>query len=861
MSGLDTGQIGLQLLKNDERLRQVIQSIFNTYNYNDDITGSDSINNSIYWKDSPNIRSDISIDSSPTRVKYFNALTRFAKPDAVKSNLVNELLKDQAAFIGDSVIDDYEADGSSFVSSSFAFTFKDLPSLKTTVTSVDSTRSFLPDKVESNSDSFVFKVVDFIDSLFKDLGVNPNNGSTNSAAQSFLSNLPLIATKPESPPIQINLFVTEDNADDLVISDNYIYLQKTGLITLQDENLDLGDFLSNVIPVGETIGSLSVQANGEFVYQAANNDPSIQSLLVDETLVDTFNVQTVNGVNFLVGVVINGSADITNAIVSDGYLAGSTVFADEDGDFVLDWFDANDDGLWNLGEGESWTITDQNGNISFDFGSSTATLVTIGGTDVSTGLPFTANLVSPPGTSVINPITTLVSAIIEQSGGLDGKTQQEIASAVQSSQEIVASALGLPNDLDLSSFDPLAILNDPNADPDLVGIALSTQQKAVQIANLMVIAEVSGVDNEIVISNIADLVQGIAEDSNQPILLDLTSTDVIASALTVVNEDGVYIAPIDAVITNLSATNEQIQSSQDLESIVQTQTIVQSDLAESIDNALSSDQPSWIGSASIIINENIEPDTSIAQYSLIGFPEDQGPVSYAIVSAVSNTLTDSTQFFGVDENTGVISTSLDDANFNYESGEISFTVQLSAFGEESDAPISSTQFVVYLKDINESPVATFADDQEVYESSSLAINLTAFDEDVIDAVEDLRFELVGDDVPGLSTSFDGSWTFDASVGAYDYLANGQLLNIPITYKVADSAGLSDQQSIYISILGTNDVPTVSIVDVVAGIVESSTLSDSGSIAFADLDLTDTPTATEATSSVSAVLADGNALTV
>ena len=269
VSSLDSGQIGLQLLKNDERLRQVIQSIFNTYNYNDDITGSDSINNSIYWKDSPNIRSDISIDSSSTRGKYFNALTRFAKPEAVKSNLVNELLKDQAAFIGDSVIDDYEADGSSFLSSSFAFTFKDLPSLKTTVTSVDSTRSFLPDKVESNSDSFVFKVVDFIDSLFKDLGVNPNNGSTISAAQSFLSNLPLIASKPESSPIQINLFVTEDNADDLVISDNYIYLQKTGLITLQDENLDLGDFLSNVIPVGETIGSLSVQANGEFVYQAA----------------------------------------------------------------------------------------------------------------------------------------------------------------------------------------------------------------------------------------------------------------------------------------------------------------------------------------------------------------------------------------------------------------------------------------------------------------------------------------------------------------------------------------------------------------------------------------------------------------
>ena len=52
------------------------------------------------------------------------------------------------------------------------------------------------------------------------------------------------------------------------------------------------------------------------------------------------------------------------------------------------------------------------------------------------------------------------------------------------------------------------------------------------------------------------------------------------------------------------------------------------------------------------------------------------------------------------------------------------------------------------------------------------------------------------------------------------------------------------------------ISTLTATAVTGAITEGSVLSDSGSIAFADLDLTDTPTATEATSSVSAVLADG-----
>ena len=52
------------------------------------------------------------------------------------------------------------------------------------------------------------------------------------------------------------------------------------------------------------------------------------------------------------------------------------------------------------------------------------------------------------------------------------------------------------------------------------------------------------------------------------------------------------------------------------------------------------------------------------------------------------------------------------------------------------------------------------------------------------------------------------------------------------------------------------MPTLTATEVSGDITEGTTLNDSGSISFEDLDLTDTPTATEATKSVTALLADG-----
>jgi Ca2+-binding RTX toxin-like protein len=108
----------------------------------------------------------------------------------------------------------------------------------------------------------------------------------------------------------------------------------------------------------------------------------------------------------------------------DGYLSGATIFADEDGDLILD-------------AGELSTTSDADGFGDFLFSGSP--LVAFGGTDVSTGLPFEGILVAPAGSTVINPLTSLLYF-------MSGDSQ---------AQEKIATAFGLDPNLNFTQFDPI----------------------------------------------------------------------------------------------------------------------------------------------------------------------------------------------------------------------------------------------------------------------------------------------------------------------------------------------------------------------------------------------------------------------
>lgn len=86
----------------------------------------------------------------------------------------------------------------------------------------------------------------------------------------------------------------------------------------------------------------------------------------------------------------------TSGVAVDGYLSGSTVLCDTDGNGSYD-------------AGEVTALTDAVGEFKFPQGC-TAALVAKGGTNIDTGLPFVGVLKAPANATVVTPLTTLIAA-------------------------------------------------------------------------------------------------------------------------------------------------------------------------------------------------------------------------------------------------------------------------------------------------------------------------------------------------------------------------------------------------------------------------------------------------------------------
>lgn len=163
-------------------------------------------------------------------------------------------------------------------------------------------------------------------------------------------------------------------------------------------------------------------------------------------------------------------------VVFDGYIDGGTVF-----------FDANNNG--KLDPDEPSTTTGQDGRFFFNFPVSLfdknhdgrlapeeGVIAVKGGIDISTGLLFKGALSAPLGASVITPLTTLISAALEQ-------YPQETAEGAQSK---IKAGLGISNSVDLNHYDPLASLlaNDGSA-LKVMNAAAMVQDTGVQVSALL----------------------------------------------------------------------------------------------------------------------------------------------------------------------------------------------------------------------------------------------------------------------------------------------------------------------------------------------------------------------------------------
>ncbi|MGN7161565.1 cadherin-like domain-containing protein [Sphingomonas sp. SAFR-052] len=219
-------------------------------------------------------------------------------------------------------------------------------------------------------------------------------------------------------------------------------------------------------------------------------------------------------------------AQVTQGVVIDGYVAGARIF-----------FDANGNGAYD--EGEVVATTDAQGRFTL-VGEPVGTMIALGGVNTDTGLPNTIPLKAPAGSTAVTPLTTLVAELTQT--GVD----------VATAQAQVARAFGLPEGVNLGSFDFLA----PTADP---AIGFAIQKVATQIATVMIQAQAAGVSATAVSAQIAQLTTTGAVDLGNPTQL--------ANVLVAAGTDASVAA---AAAQKTAAINQAVASATTPDALVDT---------------------------------------------------------------------------------------------------------------------------------------------------------------------------------------------------------------------------------------------------------------------------------------------------
>ena len=195
----------------------------------------------------------------------------------------------------------------------------------------------------------------------------------------------------------------------------------------------------------------------------------------------------------------NDAVSFASGVVADGYVRGASVY-----------IDTNRNGTADPGTDYFVGTTDAGGNFFIPTGAPSGSIIAIGGVNIDTGVPNTMPLKAPEGSTTINPLTTLVEAVVQASGG----TTSAAAAAAA-----VATNLGLtvPAGQTLLGYDPFSAGD------------LTAQKAAAQVATIITLAEnaVAGAGSAVVSNLVAELNNASSSGST----LNLADSSTIDSML------------------------------------------------------------------------------------------------------------------------------------------------------------------------------------------------------------------------------------------------------------------------------------------------------------------------------------------
>ena len=219
----------------------------------------------------------------------------------------------------------------------------------------------------------------------------------------------------------------------------------------------------------------------------------------------------------------NDASNLLRGFVADGYLYGASIFIDTNENGIAE---AQEDTGLRTGVDGSFQLT------GFDL---SKPIIAVGGINTDTGLANMLTMRAPAGSLTINPLTTLVQAMVA-SDTSNSSTSVKTAHA----SAVLASALGLPTGTDLSRYDPLSSNSE---------VALMAQKAAAQVATLAHLVSNSPTEQTALVNALA------TQMSNNTSRLDLSDTVLITNVLRTAGISGANEENVANALGLLAAAN------------------------------------------------------------------------------------------------------------------------------------------------------------------------------------------------------------------------------------------------------------------------------------------------------------------
>ena len=639
--------------------------------------------------------------------------------------------------------------------------------------------------------------------------------------------------------------VTEESAETLTVS---------GALAISDEDTDEASFTAETIT--GTYGSLTIDAEGNWSYEADNSQTEIQELGDGDSLTETLTVQAVDGTNKEIVITINGtndaaqiSGDDSGAVTEDsadtltvsGALAISDTDADEDsftaetvagtyGSLTID-----EDGNWSyeadnnqaeiqaLGSGD--TLTDTLTVQAID-GTTHEIIITINGTndDAQISGDDSGTVTEDDAESLTTSGVLSVTDTDSDEASFTAETVTGTYGSLTIDAEGNWSYSADNNQSDVQSLGDGDQLTDRVTVRTLDG---TTREISITINGTNDAAQVSGDDSGSVAEDAADTLTTSG-------VLSVTDTDSDEASFTAETITGTYGSlTIDADGSwsyEADNTQSEIQSLGDEESLTDTLTVQTLDgttreIAITINGSNDAAQISGDEAASLTEDSD---DTLTASGSLSITDTDADEASFA-----SDTITGTYGSLTIDS----------DGNWSYEADNGQSDIQALGDGDQLTDTLTvravdgtTQEIVITINGTNDVAQISGDDTGSVTEDSadtltvsgSLSVTDTDSDE------SSFTSETITGTYGSLTIDADGNWSYEADNNQTEIqtLGDGETLTDTLTVRSTDGT----TQEVVITINGINDAAVIEG-DEAASVTEDSgdTLTTSGALSVSDTD--------------------------